>query len=176
MDARTESDVAAMKNRTSVERKSERELVATRTFDAPARIVFEAWTKPELFKRWWIPKSFGLTLLSCEQDVRVGGSYRLEIAHPASKEPMAFFGKYLEVTPPSRLAWSNDEGGEGGPITTVTFEEKDGKTILVMHDLYPSKEALDEAIASGSTSGAPETFEQLHELLVTVGSSAPGAS
>ena len=172
MDARRESDVAAMKNTTTVERKSERELVVTRTFNAPARIVFEAWTKPELLKRWWAPKSFGLSMISCEADVRAGGSYRLVFVfgNDASK-PMAFFGRYLEVTPHSRLVWTNDEGGDGGAVTTVTFEERDGKTLLVMHDLYPSKEALDGAIASGSTGGTGETFEQLDELLVTLGAS-----
>jgi uncharacterized protein YndB with AHSA1/START domain len=155
-----------MENRTTVERRSERELVATRTFDAPARIVFDAWTKPELFKRWWAPKSFGLSLLSCEMDVRVGGTYRLVFAlgGDASK-PMAFFGRYLDVIPRSRLVWTNDEGGDGGAVSTVTFEEENGKTRLVMHDLYPSKEALDDAISSGSTSGTGETFEQLEELL-----------
>ena len=173
MDARRESEPTPMKNSTTAERTSERELVVTRTFNAPARIVFEAWTKPELFKRWWAPKSFGLSMLSCEQDVRVGGSYRLVFAHFGSPEPMAFFGKYIEVTPPSRLVWTNDEGGEGGAVTTVTFEEKDGTTLLVMRDLYPSKEALDDAIASGSTSGTGETFDQLEEFLVTLGASAP---
>ena len=150
MDARRESEPTPMKNRTTVERKSERELVVTRTFNGPARIVFEAWTKPELFKRWWVPKSMGVSLLSCEMDVRVGGKYRLVFGHDASK-PMAFFGRYIEVTPHSRLVWTNDEGGDGGAVTTVTFEEKGGKTLLVVHDLYPSKEALDAAIASGST-------------------------
>ena len=164
MDVTTEGELSPMKNGTTVERRSDRELVATRTFNGPARIVFEAWTKADLFKQWWIPKSCGLTLISCEMDVRVGGTYRLMIKHGAS-EPMAFFGKYLEVTPPSRLVWSNDEGGEAGAISTVTFEEKDGKTLLTMHDLYPSKEALDEAIASGSTSGTSETFEQLDGFL-----------
>jgi len=159
-----------MKNQTTFERKSDRELVTTRTFNGPARIVFEAWTKPELFKRWWVPKSMGLSLLSCEMDVRVGGTYRLVFRHGAS-EPMAFHGKYLEVTPHSRLVWTNDEGGDAGPVTTVTFEEKAGKTLLVMHDLFPSKEALDAAIASGSTSGNSETFEQLDELLATLGAS-----
>ena len=131
MDARRESEPTPMKNRTTVERKSERELVVTRTFNGPARIVFEAWTKPELFKRWWAPKSMGMSLRSCEMDVRVGGKYRLEFEPDA----MAFFGTYLEVTPPSRLVWTNEEGGEGGPVTTVTFEEKGGKTLLVMHEL-----------------------------------------
>jgi len=153
-----------------VERKSERELVVTRTINGPARIVFEAWTKPELFKRWWIPKSFGVSLLSCEMDVRVGGGYRLVFGPDASK-PMAFFGKYLEVTPHSRLVWTNDEGDDDGAVTTVTFEEKGGKTLLVMHELYPSKEALDAAMASGEKSGMSETFEQLDELLVTLGAS-----
>src|SRR5258706_459080 len=164
MDARRKSEPTPMKNSTTVERKSERELVVTRTINGPARIVFEAWTKPELLKRWWVPKSFCVSLLSCEADVRVGGKYRFVFGHGAS-EPMAFFGRYLEVTPHSRLVWTNDEGGEGGAVTTVTFEEKGGKTLLVMHDLYASKEALDGAIASGSTGGTHETFDQL-EILV----------
>jgi uncharacterized protein YndB with AHSA1/START domain len=158
-----------LKNDTTTERKSERELVVTRTFNGPARIVFEAWTQPELFKRWWVPKSVGLTLLSCEMDVRVGGGYRLVFAW--NPEPIAFFGKYLEVTPHSRLSWSNDESPDGA-ITTVTFEERGGKTQVVVHDLYPSKEALDAAIASGSTQGFTEQFEQLDEILVTLGASA----
>jgi uncharacterized protein YndB with AHSA1/START domain len=157
-----------MKNRTTVERESERELVLTRTFNGPARIVFEAWTKPELFKRWWVPKSCGLSLLSCEMDVRVGGGYRLVFGNDASK-PMSFFGRYVEVTPHSRLVWTNDENDDGA-ITTVTFEEKGGKTLLVLRELYPSKEALDGAIA-GMEGGMPEQFEQLDELLITLGAS-----
>jgi uncharacterized protein YndB with AHSA1/START domain len=155
-----------MKNRTTVERKSERELVVTRTFNAPARIVFEAWTKPELFRRWWAPKSMGMSLLSCEMDVRVGGKYRLEFEPDA----MAFFGTYLDVTPHSRLVWTNEEGGEGGPVTTVTFEEKGGKTLLAMHELYSSKEALGAA-GTGAADAMVETFAQLDELLVTLGAS-----
>ena len=155
-----------MKNRTTVERKSERELVTTRTFNAPARLVFEAWTKPELFKRWWAPKSSGLSLLSCETDVRVGGRYRLEFGLGDSK-PMAFFGRYVEVVPNSRLVWTNEESADGA-VTTLTLEEKSGHTLLVMHELYPSKEALDRSL-EGMESGMPETFAQLDELLVTLG-------
>jgi uncharacterized protein YndB with AHSA1/START domain len=168
MDTKREVDLTPTKNRTTVERKSERELVVTRTFNGPARIVFEAWTKPELLKRWWAPKSTGVSLLSCEADVRVGGRYRFEFGHDASKS-MAFFGRYIEVTPHSRLVWTNDESDDG-VITTVTFEEKAGKTLLVMHELYTSKEALDAAIA-GMEGGMPETFEQLDELLVSLGAS-----
>jgi uncharacterized protein YndB with AHSA1/START domain len=157
-----------MKNRATVERKSERELVVTRTVNGPARIVFEAWTKPELLKQWWVPKSFGITLVSLEADVRVGGKYRLVFSHPASPETMAFFGRYLEVTPHSRLVWTNEEADGGEVVTTVTFEEKSGKTLLVVHDLYPSKEALDAALASGSTGGMPEQLDALDELLVTL--------
>ena len=153
-----------MKNRTTVERKSPRELVVTRTFDAPARIVFEAWTKPELFRQWWVPKSMGMSLLSCEMDVRVGGKYRLEFEPDA----MAFFGTYLEVTPHSRLVWTNEEGGEGGPVTTVTFEDRGGKTLLVLHELYSSKDALDAA-GTGAADAMVETFAQLDELLLTLG-------
>jgi uncharacterized protein YndB with AHSA1/START domain len=168
MDARRESEVAPMKKRTTVDRKSERELVVTRTFNGPARLVFEAWTKPELFRQWWVPRSMGMSLLSCEMDVRVGGRYRLEFAHGDSQS--AFFGTYTEVTPHSRLVWTNDEGGDGGPVTTVTFEEKGGKTLLVMHELHSSKEALDAA-GTGAADAMVETFAQLDELLVTLGAS-----
>ena len=161
-------------NRTNVERASDRELVVTRTFNGPARIVFEAWSKPELFQRWWVPKSSGVTLLSCEMDIRTGGNYRLVFAHPASGEPMAFFGRYIEVTPPSRLVWTNDEGGEGaGAVTTVTFEERGEETLVVLRDLYPSKDALDEAIASESTGGFSEQFEQLDALLAGPNAESP---
>lgn len=166
MDAKIQSDSTPANNQTKVERTSERELVVTRTFNAQAHLVFDAWTTPELLKRWWAPKSSGVSFLSCEADVRVGGTYRFVFAHPASEQPMAFFGKYIEVVPPSRLVWTNDEAGEAGAVTTVTFEEKGGEALVGMHELYPSKEALDTAIASGSTSGFSETFEQLEELLV----------
>ncbi len=158
--------IPPMKNRTTVERKSDRELVITRTFDGPVRLVFEAWTKPELLKRWWALKSSGMSLLSCEADVRVGGKYRFEFGRDGSKPMMAFFGKYIEVVPNARLVWTNEESDDGA-VTTVTFEEKDGKTLLVMHELYPSKEALDGIIA-GMEGGMPETFAQLDELLVTL--------
>ena len=160
----------AKSDRTTVERKSDREVVVTRTVDGPAHLVFEAWTKAELFARWWVPKSAGLTLLSCAIDARVGGTYRLVFRHPASEQPMAFFGTYIEVMPHSRLVWTNEEAGEAGAVTTVTFEEKDGKTLVVVRDLYPSKEALDAGI--GSTDGMGETFDQLDALLVTLGASA----
>jgi len=154
-----------VKNRTTVERKSEREFVVTRTFNGPARLVYEAWTKPELLMQWWAPKSMGsgMSLVSCEADVRVGGKYRFVFANK-----MEFFGRYIEVTPHSRLVWTNEEGG-GEVVTTVTFEEKGGKTLLVLNERHPSKEAVDEAIGFGE--GLRETFEQLDELLVTVGAS-----
>jgi uncharacterized protein YndB with AHSA1/START domain len=159
MDASRKSEPT--NKRVIVERKSGRELVVTRTFDAPARLVFEAWTRPELFKQWWVPKSMGMTLHSCEMDVRVGGRYRLGFGNG-----MDFFGRYLEVTPHSRLVWTNEEAGESGQVTTVTFEEKGGQTLLVMHELYPSKEALDAA-GTGAADAMVETFGQLDELLVT---------
>ena len=169
MDARRESDSRPVKNLTTAERKSGRELVVTRTVDGPARLVFEAWTQPELFKRWWVPKSMGMSLLSCEMDVRVGGKYRFVFGLDAS-EPMAFFGRYIEVTPYSRLVWTNEESDDGA-VTTVTFEEQDGKTLLAMHELYPSKEALDAA-GTGSADATVETFAQLDDLLDTLGAEA----
>src|ERR1700743_281502 len=134
MDEKGKSELNPMKNPTTVERKSERELVVTRTFNGPADIVFEAWTKPELLKQWWAPKSCGLSFISCEADVRTGGTYRFVFSPPASDQPLAFFGRYIEVTPHSRIVWTNDEGGDGGPVTTVTFEEKDGRAVLVMRE------------------------------------------
>jgi uncharacterized protein YndB with AHSA1/START domain len=145
-------------NRTQVERKSDREIVVTRTFSAPARIVFEAWSRADLFERWWVPKSLGMPLSSCAMDVRTGGTYRLEFGNG-----MAFFGRYLEVTSPSRIVWTNEESGDDGAVTTVTFEEREGKTLLTLSELYPSKEAFDRA--GGSQDGLSESFEQLDALL-----------
>jgi uncharacterized protein YndB with AHSA1/START domain len=157
MDAGRKSEPSG--SRTTVVKKSEREVVVTRSFDAPARLVFEAWSKAELFKQWWVPRSMGMTLHSCEMDVRTGGKYRLSFGNG-----MDFFGRYLEVTPHSKIVWTNEEGGENGSVTTVTFEEKDGKTLLVMSELYPSKEALDAA-GTGAQDALHETFAQLDEVL-----------
>jgi uncharacterized protein YndB with AHSA1/START domain len=165
MNASPKSEAIPMKNRTTVERTSEREVVVTRTFNAPAHIVFKAWTQAELFQRWWVPKSMGMTLLSCAMDVRVGGQYRLEFSYQGAQA--AFFGTYQEVTPNSRLVWTNEES-EDGPLTTVTFEEKEGKTRVVMRELHPSKEALDAA-GTGASEALVETFGQLDELLPTLG-------
>lgn len=167
MHGKRESESIPMNNPTTVARKSERELVITRTFNGPTHIVFEAWTKPELIKRWWTPKSFGISFISCEADVRTGGTYRFVFSHAASEQPMAFFGRYVEVTPHSRIVWTNEESADGA-LTTVTFEENGGKTLLILHELYPSKQALDDAIASGSPSAAPEQFKLLDEILATL--------
>jgi len=150
-----------MKNDTKVERKSDREMVVTRTFDAPARLVFEAWTKADLMRRWWVPKSSGIRLRSCEMDVRTGGSYRF--VFEAEPEPMAFFGRYLEVSPHSRLVWTNDESGDAGQVSTLTLEDRGDTTRIVLHELYPSAEALEAA--KGSYDGMAESFGQLDSLL-----------
>jgi len=157
--ARRESE----SRRTTVQRTSEREVVVTRTFDAPARLVFEAWSRPELFKQWWVPRSMGMTLRSCEMDVRTGGTYRLVFGDDPAN-PVAFFGTYLEVVPNQRIVWTNEESGDGASVTTVTLEERDGKTLLVMTELYPTKEALDAA-GTGAQEATHETFGQLDELL-----------
>ncbi|MFC4761850.1 SRPBCC family protein [Dyella koreensis] len=162
MPKEKEGSPAAM-NRTTVERKSDHELVVRRTFDAPMHIVFEAWSNPELFKQWWVPKSVGMSLVSCDMDVRTGGTYRLVFSHPAFDQPMAFFGTYKEVTPHKRLVWTNEDSDQGA-VTTVTFEENAGKTLVTFHELYPTEAALDEALA-GSAEGLPEQFAQLDELL-----------
>jgi uncharacterized protein YndB with AHSA1/START domain len=171
MNASRDSERSPVKDAATVERPSDRELVVTRTVKGPARIVYEAWTRPELFERWWVPRSFPITLLSCELDVRVGGGYRLVFGHEGST--MDFFGRYVEVTPPSRLVWTNDEEDDGA-VTTATFEERGGSTLVTVRDLYPSKVALDAAIAAGSTgiSAMPEALEQLDELLMSLDPSA----
>jgi uncharacterized protein YndB with AHSA1/START domain len=151
---------------TTISRKSDFELEVTRSFTAPARMVFEAWTKPELFTRWWVPKSGGMTILSYEMDVRVGGAYSFKFAHPAFEQPMTFFGKYIAVSPHTRLSWSNDESEEGA-ITTVTFTDQNGQTLVLFHERYPTKQALNDAI-EGSSGYMPEQFAQLEELLVTL--------
>lgn len=158
--------MAASDNVTKVERKSDRELVVSRIINGPARLVFEAFSKPELLRRWWVPKSAPVNLQSCEADVRVGGKYRLVFGLDGSRT-MAFFGTYVEVKPYSRLVWTNEEGADGGAVTTVTFEEKDGKTLLTMHDLHPTKEALDEAVI-GMEGAMPESLGQLEDLITSL--------
>ena len=165
MVEKREIEPTPTKHRTTVERKSERELVVTRTFNGPARLVFEVWTRPELLKQWWVPKSTGMSLLSLDADVRTGGRYRLVFSHDAST--MEFFGKYIEVTPHSRLVWTNEESGDNGSVTTVTFKETNGRTTVVVHERYPSKEALDAA-GTGAADGMGELFGQLDQLLVTL--------
>ena len=165
-DAKIERKPIPLKNNSTIERKSELELAVSRTFDCEIGIVFQAWTNPELFRQWWVPKSTGMSLLSCEMDVRSGGTYRLVLSHAAFPKPMEFFGKYLEVATDSRLVWTNEEGGDGGAVTTVTFEERAGAPLVVLSELHPSKEALEGAIACAE--GMRETFEQLDKLLVTL--------
>jgi uncharacterized protein YndB with AHSA1/START domain len=160
----TERPEGAAAHATKVERRSDREVVVTRSFDAPARLVFEAWSDPELFRRWWVPRSMGMVLHSCEMDVRTGGSYRLGFGGG-----MDFFGRYLEVTPPTRIVWTNEEGGEDGSVTTVTLTEVDGRTLVEVSELFPSKEAL-EADGGGAADAMDETFGQLDELLVELAS------
>lgn len=162
MDASNEN--GPVTGRTNIERPSDREIVVTRTFAAPARIVFEAWSKPEHFMRWWAPKSLGVPLLSCEMDVRTGGKYRLEFGQDSSSS-FVFFGKYLEVIPNAKIVWTNEEETDGA-VTTITFEEKHGKTLLVLRDVYPNKAAFDEG--SGNIDGLGEQFGQLDELLATL--------
>lgn len=147
---------------TEVKRTSDREIRVTRTFDAPADRVFAAWTDPDLFMRWWIPKSFGVALQSCELDVRTGGTYRLSFG-----EGMDFFGRYVEVIPPNRIVWTNEESGPDGPVTTVTLTEKEGRTVLTVSECHASKEALD-ADGGGSFDAMPETLTQLDELLAEI--------
>jgi len=159
MNASRTSDPGAKRNLVTVERRSDRELVVTRTFNGPPRLVFDAWTKPELFAQWWVPQSMGMKLHSLEMDARTGGSYQLDFG-----DGVVFFGTYLEVTPHSRIVWTNDEDGQTSSVTTVTFQDRDGETLLTMTEVYPSKEALDAA-GTGAADATHETFGQLDDLL-----------
>jgi uncharacterized protein YndB with AHSA1/START domain len=155
------------RNCTSVEYRGDRELVVTRTLNAPRSSVYRAWISPELFQRWWVPRTAsGISLVSCEMDVVSGGKYRLEFAIGGS-DTMTFYGKYLEVVPNERIVWTNDEG-EDGAVTTVTLQDQGAKTLLNFHESYPSKEALEDAL-QGSAAALPEQLEQLDELLCTNG-------
>jgi uncharacterized protein YndB with AHSA1/START domain len=159
---RQPSDIAPGRNRTALERKSERELVVTRVFDAPPRLVFKAWAEADLFRRWWVPKNAGIELLACEMDVCTGGAYRLQFA-AGDNGTMTFHGKYLEVVPGERIVWTNEEE-EGGAVTTVTFTDHGGQTLLTFHELYPTAAALEEAL-SGAAAGLPTQLDQLEDLL-----------
>jgi uncharacterized protein YndB with AHSA1/START domain len=161
----TDSDTTGTPTRSpTTERTSTLEFVVRHTIDAPAERVFAAWTERDQFVQWWVPKSCGFTLLACEMDVRVGGTYRL--VFPQGDATVAFFGTYREVISPTRLVWTNEESGESEVVvTTVTLEETDGQTTLTVHDLYPSSEALDTAIAYGATAGMPESLTQLDAFL-----------
>lgn len=167
MRAGTENEGTAAEHRTTIERSSDRAIIVTRTFDAPARVVFQAWTDAALFRQWWVPKSMGVRLVGCAMDVRTGGTYRLEFAvGDDPSKTMAFFGTYTDVIAPARIVWTNEEDGEQGSVTTVTFDEKDGKTQVVVSELFPSKEAADAN--GGAADAAPEVHAQLDALLVTL--------
>jgi uncharacterized protein YndB with AHSA1/START domain len=167
MDAKNEG-MAPAKRHTSVERSSDREVVVRRTISGPARLVFDAWSKPELIVRWWTPKSIGISFVSCEADVRTGGTYRFVFSHPEFEQPMAFFGRYIEVVPNTKIVWTNEESGDAGSVSTLTLEERGDETLLVIRDVYPTKEALDEAMESGGIGGFSEQFDQLDELLAGI--------
>jgi uncharacterized protein YndB with AHSA1/START domain len=167
MDAKNDG-LAPAKNRTSVERASDREIVVRRTIRGPARLVFKAWSTPELMMRWWMPKSVGIPFVSCEADVRTGGTYRFVFKHPDFEQPMAFFGRYIEVVPNAKIVWTNEESGEGGSVSTLTLEDRGEETLLVIRDVYPTKESCDEAMASGAIGGFGEMFDQLDELLASL--------
>lgn len=148
---------------TKVERRTDIDLFVTRLFAAEVPRVYAAWTTPALFMRWWAPRSMGAEMTDCQMDVRTGGGYQVTFTHPSSSQGMTFYGRYLEVIPNERLVWTNDEGDEGA-ITTVTFTPRDGATLLVLHERYPTKGALDRAY-EGMDGSLPEQFGQLDELL-----------
>jgi uncharacterized protein YndB with AHSA1/START domain len=170
----TRGSEARAVNRTTVERTSDRELVISRTFEARARIVWDAWTRPELLKRWWAPRSLGVTLFSCEVDLRVGGRYRYVFGH-TPEHAMAFSGTFTEIVACARLVCTQlfePMASAGEAIVAATFEERDGRTRVVQRALYPSKQSLDGAIASGMEKGARATFEQLEELVAALGAAS----
>jgi uncharacterized protein YndB with AHSA1/START domain len=163
------STESAPMNQTTMQLEADREIIISRTFDGPARIVFDAWTKPELVKRWWAPKGRA-TIVSVDADVRVGGKYRYVLKADVG-EAFAFSGSYTEITPHSRLVYTQSfepMADAGSAIITVTFDERDGKTRLVSRELYPSKEAREAALSSGMEEGMRETMDQLDVLVASL--------
>lgn len=174
MPAKGKGETAPM-NQTTLELKGDREILITRTFNGPAHIVFEAWTRPEFVRRWWAPKSHKVSVVSCDAEVQVGGRYRYVLRLESGNE-FAFSGRYIEVTPPSRLVYTEifepaaagANPGDPEVIVTVTFDESDGRTHMTSHSLCPTKEVRDAIIESGMEHGMRETMEQLEELIATL--------
>lgn len=168
MAARAENESALM-NRTTLERESDREIVIRRSFDAPAGIVFGALTNPDLVRRWWAPRSLGVSVVSVEIDVRVGGKYRHVLRHDGGGD-VGFSGEYLDIVPPRRLVYTQiyEPMAEAGEVVvTVSLDERDGRTHLVLHERWPSKGALDGALATNMERGFSETMDQLEQLVTS---------
>jgi uncharacterized protein YndB with AHSA1/START domain len=154
-------------NKMKLELVGDREIVMTRSFAAPARLVFEAYTKADLVAKWWAPKKCGVEMVSCEAEVRVGGKWRYTLRNPDT-EVVAFYGEYREVTAPERVVYTEQfsKFPDGPPvIVTVTFVERDGRTEMTSTQLYPSKEVREMVVATGMEFGANETLNQLEEVL-----------
>jgi len=174
MDARKSSKpLNRTANQTAMELTSDLEIVITRTFNGPPRIVFEAWTRPELVRRWWAPKALGVSVVSIDADVRVGGRYRYVLQRGDGGGEVAFSGTYREVAPPSRLVYTQAfEPYPDEVIITITLTERDGQTDFVSHELWPSKEIRDMAMSTGMEKGMRMTMDQLDELVASLSEEA----
>jgi uncharacterized protein YndB with AHSA1/START domain len=145
---------------------SEREIVLTRVFDAPRSLVFDAFTKPELLKRWFGPRGWSLAV--CEVDFRVGGSWRFILRGPDGKE-MGMRGVYREIAAPERTVHTeafDDFPGES--LVTAVMVEVNGRTTLTATVLYPSQEVRDAVIKCGMEHGAAESYDKLAECLASI--------
>lgn len=155
-----------------VDMPSDREVRVTRTFKAPARLVWDAHTKPELMRKW-LRGYDGWSMPVCDMDVRVGGSYRWRWRNDETRDEFGFFGKYLEVTPAARLVFEQhyDPGTFGLPMTnepviiTNAFEEAGGITTLIVTMLYASKAERDNASATDMTDGMEHNYKFLDAML-----------
>jgi len=161
------------KHDTSMELRDDRDVVIARTFNAPARLVYDAWTKPEFVRRWWAPRSHGVSLVVCDADIRVGGAYRYVMRKDGdgADGDIGFSGRYVELTPHSRIVLTQifePMADAGEVVITVSFDEVDGQTHLVSQERYPSKEARDAAVGAGMEQGMRESMDQLEALVVAL--------
>ena len=144
---------------------SDSEIRMTRVFDAPRHLVFEAMTKPEHVKRWWGRLGEGYSVPVCEIDLRPGGAWRFVNRHP--KGEVAFYGEYREITPPTRLVFTEifEQFPDSVSMVTAELADEDGKTQMTVTVRYPSAEVRDMVLASGMTRGAAISYDRLEDLV-----------
>ena len=144
---------------------TDRDVVVTRTIDAPARIVFEAWSKPEHIKRWFGPAPYPVTM--AEMDFRVGGRYRFAMTDPKGRQMTPFGGEYLEIIPNEKIVFTDafELPGAEEMVMTVTFDEQDGKTTVTVRTTFANLAQKATHVGAGMVEGLSLALEQLDTLV-----------